>query len=221
MGPMPITVKENNARGKQRVKTMEVFASIKDILRKESQAVLDVLEVLDSSALEKTVQVISECRGKVIVSGCGTSAAAGKKIAHTFSCVECPALFLEPSDAVHGGLGVVQCNDIVILISKGGLTKEINDLIVPCKAKKAFVIGVTENKDSVLARQSDLCLSFYIHAEADPTGLLATSSIIATIAVFDSIAICVAEKNGFSTDKFALIHPGGAVGKKLKNKISN
>ena len=197
---------------------MDVFASIQDTLRKESQAVLDALEVLDPNALKKAVDVISRCRGKVIFSGCGTSAAAGKKIAHTFSCVERPALFLEPSDAVHGGLGVVQSEDIVILLSKGGLTNEIKNLIAPCKTKKAFVIGVTENSDSVLARQSDLCLKVQVRSEADQTGLLATSSILATIAVFDAIAICVAVKTGFTKEKFALIHPGGAVGEILHNR---
>lgn len=194
---------------------MDVFTSVKDTIQKESTAVLEVLECMDQAAVERAVQVISECRGKLILSGCGTSAACGKKIAHTFSCVESPALFLEPSDAVHGGLGVVQPEDIVILLSKGGATSEINQLIAPSKAKKAFVIGVTENADSMLAKQSDLFLKVKVHAEADPTGLLATSSIMATIAVFDAIAICVAAKTGFTTEKFALIHPGGAVGEKL------
>jgi KpsF/GutQ family protein len=197
---------------------MDIIESVNSTIRKESQAVLDVLECLDKDAVEKAVKVISGCRGKVIFSGCGTSAAAGKKCAHTFSCVECPALFLEPSDAVHGGLGVVQSDDIVILFSKGGATAEINNLIAPCKKKKAFVIGVTENEDSVLAKQSDLLLKVQVKAEADPTGLLATSSIMGTIAVFDAIAICVAALNGFTTDRFALIHPGGAVGEKLLHK---
>lgn len=197
---------------------MDIFESVTSTVRKESQAVLDVLEYLDKAAVEKAVKAISKCRGKVILSGCGTSAAAGKKIAHTFSCVECPALFLEPSDAVHGGLGAVQSDDIVILLSKGGATSEINNLIAPCRTKKAYVIGVTENADSMLAKQSDLFLKLQVKEEADPTGLLATSSIMGVIAVFDAIAICVAAISGFTKDKFALIHPGGAVGEKLLHR---
>lgn len=197
---------------------MNIYESVGSIIQKESQAVMDVLEHLDKETVEKAVKVISECRGKVILSGCGTSAAAGKKIAHTLSCVERPALFLEPSDAVHGGLGVVQSDDIVILLSKGGATAEISNLIAPCKTKKAFVIGVTENDDSVLAKESDLYLKVQVKSEADSTGMLATSSIMGVIAVFDAIAICAAEKTGFSKEKFGVIHPGGAVGEMLLHK---
>jgi D-arabinose 5-phosphate isomerase GutQ len=132
--------------------------------------------------------------------------------------VEHPALFLEPSDAVHGGLGVVQSDDIVILLSKGGATAEINNLIAPCKTKKAFIIGVTENADSVLAKESDLFLKVQVKTEADPFGLLATSSIMGVIAVFDAFAICTAAIGGFTKEKFGVIHPGGAVGEILLNK---
>ncbi len=197
---------------------MNIYEAVDGIVRKESQAILDVLDYLDKAAVERAAKAVSECRGKVILSGCGTSAAAGKKIAHTLSCVERPALFLEPSDAVHGGLGVVQSDDIVILLSKGGATAEINNLIAPCKTKKAFVIGVTENDDSILAKESDLFLKVKVTAEADSTGLLATSSIMGLIAVFDAIAICAAEMTGFSKEKFSVIHPGGAVGEKLLHK---
>jgi D-arabinose 5-phosphate isomerase GutQ len=197
---------------------MELYESVKHTLQAESQAILDALESVDMQAIEKAVDRIASCRGKIILSGCGTSAAAGKKIAHTFSCIECPALFLEPSDAVHGGLGVVQKDDIVILLSKGGATAEINNLIKPAKAKKAFVIGVTEKEDSILATESDLFLKVKVKTEADKFGLLATSSILGVIAVFDAIAIAAIEKNGFTKERFALIHPGGAVGEILTHK---
>jgi D-arabinose 5-phosphate isomerase GutQ len=115
-------------------------------------------------------------------------------------------------------MGAVRSGDVVILLSKGGATTEINNLLKPAKTKKAFVIGVTENADSMLARESDLFLKVRVKTEADNFKLLATSSILGVIAVFDAIAIAAMARNGFSKEKFALIHPGGAVGEILTHK---
>jgi KpsF/GutQ family protein len=194
------------------------FEDIKTALKKESDAIIDAMESLDETSVLKLLDKIIACEGKLVFSGCGTSGAAGKKMAHTFSCVNQPALFLEPSDAVHGGLGVVNEKDIVILLSKGGSTDEINHLISPTKVKKAFIVGVTENSESVLARGSDLFLKVKVKQEADKFDMLATSSILGLIAVFDAIAIKISELTGFTKEKFSIIHPGGAVGERLLNK---
>jgi KpsF/GutQ family protein len=168
-------------------------------------------------ALPRIVEpaVFARCRGKVLTAGVGTSAAAAKKIAHSLCCIERPALFLSPGDAVHGGLGAVQREDVVIAISKGGQTREIVNLLPVLKAKQAFLIGVTEKEDSVLARHSDLLLRVKVEREPDAFNMLATASTMAVIAVFDAVCVALIEVTGYTKSQFARIHPGGAVGDRL------
>lgn len=189
--------------------------SIDDTLKKGSETLLDVMNNLVEEQLIEVYEAINNCKGKIITIGCGTSGAAAKKIAHTLSCVECPALFLSPSDATHGALGVVQKEDIVILISKGGKTKEINDIIPSLKIKGATIIAVTEVEDSVIANAADIFLKVKVNQESDDYNMLATSSTLATIAVYDAIAIAITRFRGYSKEQFAVIHPGGEVGERL------
>lgn len=194
--------------------------SIDYVLKAESDSILEVLNNYDEQVLDSVVDAIMNCKGKIIISGCGTSGEAAKKIAHTLSCVECPSVFLSPSDAVHGGLGLVQKEDIVILLSKGGETMELTSMIPAIKQKKSLLIGITENENSSLAGESDIFFKLKISKEADNYfNLLATSSIVALIAVFDAVIITIMKEKGFSKEDFSLIHPGGAVGKKLTGKI--
>jgi len=189
--------------------------SVKKTLLMEGQSILEIMEALDCAAVEQLVGLLVNCRGRVYVAGCGTSGAAAKKIVHTLNCVERSAAYLNPADAVHGGLGMVQQEDIVILISKGGNTPELTKLVPGCKQKGASVVAVTENCDSELAQGSDILLKIRVAREPDRFNMLATSSTLAVIAVFDSIAICVMDRNGFTKEKFSVIHPGGAVGERL------
>jgi len=161
------------------------------------------------------LKAIAGCKGRIVTSGAGTSAAAARKIAHSLSCIERPAFFLSPADAVHGGLGSVQKGDVAVLISKGGGTREIINLIQPLKAKEVFIIGVTENEESVLARNADLMLKVKVEREADPFNMLATTSTMAVVAVFDAICIALMEHTGYTREQLAVIHPGGAVGERL------
>ena len=186
-----------------------------DVWQNESQSLLSLNEIIDRHSFQKIVMMIAQCKGRIITSGVGTSAAAAKKIAHTLSCIERPAFFLSPVDAVHGALGSVQEGDIVILISKGGGTKELINMLTPLERKKAHIIGVTENEDSYLARESDLLLKVKVEREADSFNMLATSSTMAVIAVFDAICVALMDYTGFTRQQFALIHPGGAVGERL------
>lgn len=185
------------------------------VWKAEAAAVRDLAHRVDPRAFERCVQVLARCRGRILTAGCGTSAAAARKIAHSLCCIERPATFLAPGDAVHGGLGLVQPDDVVIAISKGGGTREIANLIPAVRAKQAFLIGVTENEDSVLGRQSDLVLQVKVTREPDPFNLLATASTMAVIAVFDAVCIALMEVSGYTRKQFALIHPGGAVGDRL------
>lgn len=183
----------------------------------ETEALAALERDLDKDQLADAVQMLAACRGKIILSGCGTSAMAAKKAAHSLCCVERPALFLSPSDAVHGGLGVLQPEDILILISKGGNTAELAALIPACKTKGARLIAVTENPGSVIGQQADCCLTVRVAREACPFNMLATSSTLAVIAVFDALCIALMEATGYTREQFAVIHPGGAVGERLRH----
>lgn len=192
-----------------------VQKSIHDTLAMESGALLEARDSLDGNALLNVLNAIRDCKGKVILSGCGTSGEAAKKIAHTLCCIECSALFLSPSAALHGGMGVLKKGDVAILISKGGQTGEINGMLDSLRRKQVTIIGVTENAESELARQSDIFLKIRVSREPDDFNMLATSSTLAVIAVFDAIAIAITRVRGYSKEEFAVIHPGGAVGVKL------
>lgn len=170
---------------------------------------------IDPAAFAACVDLLAEYAGRAIVSGVGTSAAAARKIAHTLSCVERPAFFLSPADAVHGALGSVQSGDVAILISKGGNTRELLNLIPALSRKGVPVIAVTENADSVLAKECRILLRVSVEREADAFNMLATTSTLAVVAVFDAISVAVSERTGFTREQFGVIHPGGAVGERL------
>lgn len=181
----------------------------------EAASVRRLAQVVDPRAFTQCVRTLADCRGKILAAGCGTSAAAARKIAHSLCCIERPATFLAPGDAVHGGLGLVQPEDVVIAISKGGNTREIVNLIPAIKAKQAFLIGVSEKEESVLARQSDVLLKVTVEREPDPFNMLATASTMAVIAVFDAVCIALMQVTHYTKEQFSLIHPGGAVGDRL------
>lgn len=196
----------------------EILSEIDRCIRMEAEAVGSLTGLQNKEALLQTVHAICDCRGKVILSGCGTSAMAAKKIQHSLNCVERPALFLTPSDAVHGGLGVLQKEDILILISKGGNTEELVRLIPACKTKEALLIAVSENPGSILAKEADIYLQVKVEREPCRFNMLATSSTLAVISVFDAICIAMMQLTGYTKEQFAVIHPGGAVGDRLLGK---
>jgi len=182
----------------------------------ESNTISDLSKTIDREEIISCIEKIARCEGKIVTSGSGTSGTAAKKISHSLSCVERPSFFLTPSDALHGSLGSVSDQDIAILISKGGNTKEIANLIEPLKEKGTYIIGVTETYDSRLGRESDQVLKIKTEKEADNFDMLATSSTLAVIAVFDAICIAIMDISGYTKERFAVIHPEGAVGDRLK-----
>ena len=191
---------------------------IKRTIDIEASSIHSLLETLDMEQMVQAVHLIGDCEGRIIVAGCGTSAMAAKKVVHSLNCIECPAVFLTPSDAVHGGLGILQKGDILILISKGGNTKELVQLIPSCKTKEAKLIGVTENSDSIIAKEADLLLKVKIEKEPCRFNMLATASTLAVISTFDSICIALMAYTNYTKEQFAIIHPNGAVGDRLLNK---
>ena len=197
----------------------EILSEVKRCIRIEADAVRALGESLDPELVVKTARALMNCRGKVILAACGTSAMAAKKIAHSLNCIEIPALFMTPSDAVHGGLGVLQQEDILILISKGGNTGELLRLIPACKTKGALLIGVSENPDSGIAREADLYLQVKVEQEPCRFNMLATASTLAVISTFDAICIALMQMTAYTREQFALIHPAGAVGERLINNL--
>ena len=198
----------------------ETILEVERVVRAEAEELLKLSERFNREAVLRTADALQNCRGKVVLAGCGTSGQAAKKIVHTLCCIEIPAIYMCPADAVHGELGLLQEGDILILISKGGNTEELVTLIPACKTKKAMLIGVSENPESAIAKNADIYLEIKTDREPDPFNMLATASTLAVISLFDGICIALAQRKGFSRDQFAVIHPHGAVGARLLNNLA-
>jgi len=180
----------------------------------EAKAILDTLDNMDFEALGKAVDVMSKCN-RIATSGCGHSGIACMHFAHSLCCIERPARFISPAEAVHGAMGFVQEGDVVVLASRGGKTAELMPILHICKAKKAIVIGITENMSSPLAEQSTIVIPMKLEKESDKYNSQGTSSFVALAAIFDAIQVALIEETGYVNEQFALIHPGGAVGERL------
>ncbi len=194
---------------------------IKRVLNDESEALIKLRDRFDIDAVTGVVDMVNDCRkkkGKIVTIGAGTSSIIARKISHNFSCIEIPSFFLTSEEGLHGGLGVVKENDLVIAFSKGGKTREMLETIPVLKHKKVKMISVTENTDTEFARQADLVLIVKTDKEADPLDMIATSSSICMIAIFDAIMVLMMQMEGYKAEQFAVIHPGGAVGEMLKDK---
>lgn len=192
----------------------ESIEMAKNSLEIEAKAVQDVLKHMDWNAFEKAVSALSKC-DRIITSASGSSGVAAKKFAHTLCCIERPAQFLPPCEAMHGGLGAVQKGNVVVLASRGGKTAELLPVLDVARKKEAIIIGVTENMDSPIAKDSDIVIPMYVEKESDKYNMQATASFIATIALFDALICAVMEETDYQKQQFALIHPGGAVGERL------
>lgn len=198
------------------------FEIVKKVLSDESEAISKLIDRLDIDSIMKVVGLVDICRknnGKVITIGAGNSSIIARKIAHNFSCIEISSFFLTSEEGLHGGLGVVKENDLIIAFSKGGKTREMLETIPVVKHKKAKIISVTETEDTEFAKVADLVLIIKTDREADTLDMIATSSSACVIAVFDAIMVLMMQREGFKAEQFAVIHPGGAVGEMLKNKI--
>jgi arabinose-5-phosphate isomerase len=166
-----------------------------------------------------TVRCIYESKGKVVLSGIGKSAIVAQKIVATLNSTGTPSVFLHAADALHGDLGIIQPNDIVICLSKSGDTPEIKVLIPLLKNFGNILIGMVSNKSSYLAKQADYILYTPIAQEADPNNLAPTASTTAQMVMGDAIATALLALKGFSTEQFAQLHPGGALGKQLYLRV--
>ena len=197
-----------------------ILDSARRTILNEGEAIQNLISQLDVS-FENAVKSILESDGRVVVSGVGKSALIASKIVATFNSTGTPAIFMHAADAIHGDLGTVQKDDVVICISKSGNTEEIKMLIPLIKRGGNKLIGITGNMDSVLANQSDFALNTYVAKEACPNNLAPTTSTTAQMVMGDALAISLLELRGFSSDDFAKYHPGGALGKRLYLRVAD
>jgi arabinose-5-phosphate isomerase len=197
-----------------------ILSIAKRTLETESRAIANLIGLLDEE-FAHAVQFIMESKGRVVVSGVGKSAIVASKIVATLNSTGTPAIFMHAADAIHGDLGTIQENDIVICLSKSGNTPEIKALLPLIKIGKNKLIGITGNMESVLAKQADFVLNTFVEKEACPNNLAPTTSTSAQMAMGDALAICLLELRGFSSADFAKYHPGGALGKKLYLRVAD
>ena len=180
----------------------------------ESSALSELGSKMDYSAMEQAVQAIVSA-GCIATSGCGHSGIACMHFAHLLCCIELPARFISPSEAVHGALGFIHEHDVMILASRGGKTAELIPIMEICKKRKATVISITENLCSPLAQGSDIVIPMHVTRETDRENAQGTTSFIVLSSIFDALQAALIEHTGFSNSTFAIIHPGGAVGARL------
>ncbi|HTY10350.1 MAG TPA: KpsF/GutQ family sugar-phosphate isomerase [Bacteroidota bacterium] len=190
----------------------------KHVIRVEAQSLAALVDKIDET-FEQAVKVIFEAKGRIVVTGMGKSGIIARKIVATMNSTGTPAIFLHPSDAVHGDLGMVRKEDVVVCLSKSGETQEISNLIPMFKRIQVPVIAMLGRVNSSIARQSDVVLDISVEEEACPHDLAPTSSTTAALAMGDALAITLLEKRNFSKEDFAMFHPGGNLGKQLLLKI--
>jgi len=197
-----------------------VLAEIRRVLDCEAEALRDVRRAV-GRPYERAVELLAACRGKVILTGVGKSGAIAQKVAATFSSTGTPAVYLDPSEAMHGGMGLIQRADLVVAIGKSGESDELSALLPHVRARGAKLIAITANLKSTLARHAAVVLHTPIAEEACPLNLAPTASTTAALAVGDALAVALMKRRGFGAGDFARNHPGGRLGKRLSLKVSD
>ena len=186
----------------------------------EAQSVSGLASFINDD-FEKAVTTIAEGKGRVVVSGIGKSAVIAQKIVSTFNSTGTPSIFMHAADAIHGDLGTVQQEDVVIIISKSGESPEIKVLVPLIRNLGNILIGMVGSFDSYLAKNSSIILNTTVEQEACPNNLAPTTSTTAQLVMGDALAVCLMELKGFQSDDFAKFHPGGMLGKKLYLRVSD
>jgi arabinose-5-phosphate isomerase len=192
----------------------QIIKEGKDVLTIEGQAVHNLAQQLDER-FAQAVELLAETPSRVIVIGMGKSGLIGRKMAATLSSCGTPALFIHPADAGHGDLGMIIKKDVIIAVSYSGETREIVDLLEFIKRIGVKLISITGNRNSRIARYSDVALEARVEREAEPSGLVPTASSTAALAMGDALAITLMKKKGFDENDFAFVHPKGEAGKRL------
>ena len=189
-------------------------------IKMEAQSIQNLAAFINKD-FEKAIEIIADCKGRIVISGIGKSAVIAQKIVATLNSTGTPSIFMHAADAIHGDIGIIQQEDVVIIISKSGSSPEIKVLVPLIKNFGNVLIGMVGSIDSYLAKQSNIILNTTVDQEACPNNLAPTTSTTAQLVMGDAIAVCLMELKGFSSDDFAKFHPGGMLGKKLYLRISD
>jgi arabinose-5-phosphate isomerase len=197
-----------------------ILASAKKTILSESESIANLTRYLDDNFVDAT-QAIYHSKGRLVVTGIGKSAIIGQKMVATFNSTGTPSLFLHAAEAIHGDLGMVQKEDVIICISKSGNSPEIKVLVPLLKRFGNTLIAITGNMTSFLAKGSDHILNTTVAAEACPINLAPTNSTTAQLVMGDALAVCLMEMRNFKAEDFAIYHPGGALGKKLLLRVKD
>ena len=197
-----------------------ILAIAKQTISIEGEAIANLINFLDND-FENAVKFILNSKGRVIVTGIGKSANIATKIVATLNSTGTPSIFMHAADAIHGDLGIVQKDDVVICISKSGNTPEVKVLVPLIKNSHNKIIALTGNKDSYLAKNADFVLNAYVEHEACPNDLAPTTSTTAQLVMGDALAVCLLEMREFTSEDFAKYHPGGTLGKRLYLRVND
>ena len=196
----------------------EIIKKGKEVIKIEAAAVAGLENSIDEEFV-KAVDIMYQCKGRVVLTGMGKSGLIARKIVATLNSTGTASIYLHPTDALHGDLGMVRQEDVVILISKSGNTEEISNLIPMLKRLKVSLIAVCGSRESRLARECDIFLNIGVKEEACPHDLAPTASTTATLAMGDALSVALLEKRDFTAEDFAFLHPGGSLGKRLSLQI--
>ncbi|WP_404814860.1 KpsF/GutQ family sugar-phosphate isomerase [Campylobacter lari] len=192
----------------------------KEVFEIESKTILDLCDNLDEN-FSKTIDLILSIKGRCVISGMGKSGHIGAKIAATLASTGTPSFFMHPGEALHGDLGMITSEDVLLAISNSGETEEVLKLIPVIKKRKIPLIVMAGNQNSTLAKQADIFINIAVKKEACPLQLAPTSSTTATLAMGDAIAVALMRARKFRPDDFALFHPGGSLGRKLLTRVGD
>ena len=198
----------------------EIINTARQTIAKEAETVAQLAGYIDDEFVTAVTYIINS-KGRVVITGIGKSAIIANKIVATMNSTGTPAIFMHAADAIHGDLGIIQADDVVICISKSGNTPEIKVLVPLLKRGNNKLIAITSNKNSVLAQAADSVLYAYVEKEACPNNLAPTTSTTAQLVLGDALAVCLLEMKHFVSEDFAKYHPGGALGKRLYLKVSD
>ena len=199
---------------------MDIVEEGKRVLRVEAQSLLDLAGRIDEN-FSRAVELLYHCKGKVVLMGMGKSGLVGRKIASTFASTGTPSFFLHPAEGLNGDFGMLAKEDLIIAISNSGETRELLEVLPLIKRYGNRLITLTGNMISTLAKSGDINLDIHVKEEADPLGLAPTSSTTATLALGDALAVALMGKRDFKKEDFAILHPGGVLGKKLLLKVED
>ena len=197
------------------------FAAVQGFLRLESEAIERTASRLQQSEVERTVELLAGCKGKIVILGVGKSGIIAHKIAATMTSTGTAAIYLHPSDALHGGIGIINSDDVVMLLSNSGETDELIAMLPYLKRRGVPIVALVGNMNSTLANRADAVVDASVDQEACPLNLAPTTSTTVALALGDAFAMTLMQVKGLTTDDFAINHPGGQLGKRLTLTVAD